>query len=53
MLTLLIGLAFSLEYGHKFAKRIFSTREEATKGWMPMLVFLVMLGMLFLWLFEG
>ncbi|MDP2956899.1 MAG: cupredoxin domain-containing protein [Longimicrobiales bacterium] len=50
---LLGGLAFSLEFGRRFAGRIFATEAEARRGWVPMLVFLVGLSMFFLWLFEG
>jgi len=52
-LLLLVGLAFSLEYGFRFAERIFATRQEAKRGWVPMFLFLVALSVSFLWLFEG
>ena len=52
-LLLLVGLAFSLEYGYRFAERIFATEREAKRGWIPMLLFLVGLSVSFLWLFEG
>jgi len=50
---LLAGLAFSLEYGYRFAGQIFGTENEAKRGWIPMLLFLMGLSILFLWLFEG
>ena len=50
---LLIGLAFTLEYGYRFAERIFATEREARRGWIPMFLFLVGLSISFLWLFEG
>jgi ferredoxin len=50
---LLVGLAFSLEYGYKFARQIYSSTRQAIKGWIPVFLFLVGLGMFFIWLFEG
>jgi polyferredoxin len=50
---LLVGLSFSLEYGFKFAKRIFGSEAAAKRGWIPMFLFLVTLSISFLWLFEG
>ncbi len=50
---LFVGLAFSLEYGFRFANRIFATEREATRGWIPMLLLIVALGVFFVWLFEG
>jgi polyferredoxin/plastocyanin len=52
-LMLLAGLAFSLEYGYRFARRTFATEAQAIRGWIPMLLFLVSLSVFFLWLFEG
>jgi polyferredoxin len=52
-ITLLVGLAFSLEYGYKFARKIYTNEKEAKRGWIPMLLFLVSLSLFFLWLFEG
>ena len=49
----LVGLAFSLEYGRRLAGRIFSTDGQAAKGWVPMLLFLVGLAAFFTRLFEG
>jgi polyferredoxin/plastocyanin len=50
---LFVGLLFSLEYGHRFARQIFTTEHRAARGWIPMMVFLLALGMSFVWLFEG
>jgi polyferredoxin/plastocyanin len=52
-LILLTGLAFSLEYGFRLSHRAFQTEREAKRGWVPVLIFLVVLSMFFLWLFEG
>jgi hypothetical protein len=52
-LLLLIGLAFSLEYGYRFAEKLFGSSTAAKRGWIPMFVFLVGLSISFLWLFEG
>lgn len=51
--VLLIGLAFSLEYGYRFAKRLYTTEKEAIRGWIPMLIFLTGISVFFLWLFGG
>lgn len=48
-----VGLAFSLEYGRRFAGRLFPTDQQAARGWIPMLLFLVSLALFFTWLFEG
>lgn len=53
MLLLLVGLAFALEYGFRFARRTFATERQAVRGWIPMFLFLVALSVFFLWLFEG
>ena len=50
---LLVGLAFSLEFGYRFAGRIYASQKEAIRGWIPMFLFLVSLSVFFLWLFEG
>jgi len=53
MLLLLVGLAFSLEYGYRFAERLFGSGSAAKRGWIPMFLFLLVLSVSFLWLFEG
>jgi len=50
---LFVGLLFSLEYGYRFARQIFATERGAARGWIPMMVFLLTLGLSFVWLFEG
>ncbi len=50
---LFVGLAFSLEYGYRFAHKIYATPREAERGWIPILVFLLSLAVFFVWLFEG
>ncbi len=53
MLLLFVGLAFSVEYGYRFAERLFGAGPAAKRGWIPMFLFLVGLSISFLWLFEG
>ena len=53
MFLLAVGLAFSLEYGARFARRVFATEREAMRGWIPMMTFVLALGVAFVWLFEG
>lgn len=50
---LVLGLAFSLEYGYQLSKRIFTTKQRAIRGWIPMLLFVLGLSLSFVWLFEG
>lgn len=49
----LVGLAFSLEYGRRFAGQIFPAGEQAARGWIPMLLFLVALAAFFVWMLQG
>lgn len=52
-LMLIAGMAFSLDFGFKFSRRLYGEGRAAQSGWMPMMLFLVGLGLVFLWLFEG
>lgn len=47
------GLAFSLEYGHRLAQKIFPNERAAMRGWIPMMLFLLALSIFFVWLVEG
>jgi polyferredoxin/plastocyanin len=53
LLILFVGLAFSLEYGYKLAHLVFRTESSAKRGWIPMMLFILSLGLFFVWLFEG
>lgn len=49
----LIGLLFALDYGFKFSRQTYSTLAEAKRGWIPMVCYLVLITIGFLWLFLG
>ncbi|MCP5103568.1 MAG: hypothetical protein GY950_09325, partial [bacterium] len=49
----LIGLLFALDYGFKFSLKTYGSLAEAKRGWIPMLVFLVLITSGFMWLFVG
>lgn len=53
MLYIFVGLLFALDYGFKFSLQTYSTLEEAKRGWIPMLCYLVLINILFIWLFVG
>jgi len=52
-LVVMIGFLFALDLGYKFSLSTYSTLEEAKRGWVPMLIYLVILHILFLKLFIG
>ena len=51
--TLLIFYLFSLEYGFRLSKQIYPDLNQARRGWIPILVFLTLVTILFLWLYLG
>ncbi len=48
-----LGLLFSLEYGFKIARKMYGERKESIRGWIPMLIFLLVIHTGILWLFIG
>ncbi len=52
-ITLLIFYLFSLEYGFRLSKQIYPDLNQARRGWIPILVFLTLVTILFLWLYLG
>lgn len=52
-MTLLIFYLFSLVYGARISKQTYPKEEEARRGWIPILVFLTMATLVFLWLYIG
>jgi polyferredoxin len=48
-----VGLVFSLDLGYKFSQHIYKNLKEAKRGWIPMLVFFLVLHVIFFWLFIG
>lgn len=53
VLATLVGLLFALDLGYKFSLQTYSTIEEAKRGWIPILIYLVMIHILFIKLFAG
>jgi len=51
--VVLLGMAFALDYGFKFARITYPTLQQARRGWVPICLFLVALHMFFIWLFVA
>lgn len=51
--AMIVFYLFSIEYGFKLSKRTFSTLEQAKRGWLPILIYLTLMVIGFLWLFIG
>lgn len=47
------GLLFALDLGYKFSVHTYSSLKEAKRGWIPILIFLLVLHVFFFWLFLG
>jgi hypothetical protein len=48
-----IGLVFSLDLGYKFSQHTFRNSKDAKRGWIPILVFLLIIHAFFFWLLVG
>lgn len=53
VLVTIIGLLFALDFGYKFSLQTYNTLEEAKRGWIPVLVYLILIHIVFLKLFVG
>lgn len=51
--TLIVFYLFSLAYGFQLSKQTYSNSSEAKRGWIPILFFLTLLMIVFLWLYLG
>jgi len=49
--TMVVFYLITIGYGYKLAGRTYSDPTQATRGWIPILVFLTLITMGFLWLF--
>ena len=49
----IIGLLFALDFGYKFSQMTYPDPQQAKRGWIPMLVYLIGLHLVFMWLFVG
>jgi len=52
-LTLVILYLFSLAYGFRLARQTYPDEAQAKRGWIPILVFLTLTTLAFLWLYIG
>lgn len=50
---IIVGLIFTMDFGYKFSQQTYTTLEEAKRGWVPILVYLVGLHIFFVKLFTG
>lgn len=51
--TMLIFYLFSVAYGLRLSKQIYPEPNQAKRGWVPMLCFLTLITIIFLWLYMG
>lgn len=51
--VIIVGLLFALDFGFKFSLKTFGDLNRAKRGWAPILAFLVLSHIMFLWLFVG
>lgn len=52
-LTLLIFYLFTLDYGFKISKITYPELSQAKRGWLPILLFITVITLFFLWLYLG
>jgi ferredoxin len=52
-IVLIIFYLFSLAYGSRISKLVYAEENQARKGFIPILVFLTLITILFLWLYLG
>ena len=52
-LTLIVFYFFALDYGYKISRQTFRQEKQAKLGWIPILVFLTLTNLAFLWLYLG
>jgi ferredoxin len=52
-IVLAVGLAYSIKYSYRLAKQNFPEGKAALKAFLPQVVFLTFVSMIFLWLFMG
>lgn len=50
---LVLFYLFSIAYGSRISKQTYPDEEQAKRGWLPILVFLTLITVLFLWLYIG
>lgn len=53
VLTMLLGLAFSIDIGHKISKQISEDEKTALRSLIPIVIFLTGVTLVLLWLYVG
>jgi hypothetical protein len=53
MASIFAGVLFSLDIGYKLSKQTFEEHRQAVRGFIPLALFLILLGVALLWLFIG
>jgi polyferredoxin len=53
MAVIVVGFLFALDIGRKFSRQTYASPEESRRGWIPIVIYLVLLHVLFMWLFLG
>ena len=53
VLVTLGGMLFALDFGYKFSQRTYKDIEEAKRGWIPMLIYLILIHIFFIKIFVG
>ena len=53
VMVTLLGLVFALDFGYKFSQQTYKNVDEAKRGWMPMLVYFVLIHIFLIKLFVG
>lgn len=51
--TLIVFYLFSLALGFRISKQLYPDKSQAQRGWIPILIFLTLITLIFLWLFIG
>lgn len=51
--AIIAGLLFSMDIGYKIAVQTFKVEEQIKKGFVPILIYLLLLAASFLWVFTG
>jgi len=51
--VLVLFYLFSLAYGARLSRQTYPTEEQARRGWIPILIFLTLATLAFLWLYIG
>jgi len=53
VIVTLIGLVFALDFGYKFSQQTYKNVDEAKRGWIPILIYFVLVHIFFIKLFVG